>query len=123
MSAHTPGPWVVEPGRRQDGAPQTFRVVSLPDKRANEWRKDWYAPSLVHGLSEADANLIAAAPELVAALKALLVAVPEDPFLIEATGRTEQEAIQAHAKALAEHRAVCATRLARAAIAKAEGKS
>jgi hypothetical protein len=64
MSTHTLAPWVVEPQRRQDGAPQTFRVVSLPDKLANEWRKDWYTPSLVHGLSEADANLIAAAPEM-----------------------------------------------------------
>jgi hypothetical protein len=68
MSTHTLAPWVVEPQRRQDGAPQTFRVVSLPDKLANEWRKDWYTPSLVHGLSEADANLMAAAPEMLAAL-------------------------------------------------------
>ena len=72
MSARTPGPWVVEPGRRQVGAPQTFRVVSVPDKQANEWRKDWYAPSLVHGLSEADANLIAAAPEMLESLKGLV---------------------------------------------------
>jgi hypothetical protein len=67
MSAHTPGDLVVEPETRHDHQQQTFKVVSLAEKKANEWRKDWYWPSVLHGLSREQADLFSAAPDLLAA--------------------------------------------------------
>jgi hypothetical protein len=93
MSGHTPGPWVIEGD-----------VAALPDdigvgivNRKHDG-DDWDV-AMVHS-SAANARLIAAAPDLLAALK----------LIVEADGE----------KSLAQ--IVAAMPDARAAIAKAEGK-
>ena len=69
---HTPGDLVVEAETRHPHQEQTFKVVSLAEKKANEWRKDWYWPAVLHGLTKPQADLFAAAPDLLAACEALL---------------------------------------------------
>ena len=56
---HTPGPWRVE---KHDAA-RGFSIQALPKCNPNG---SWH--SFIHGLSEEDAQLIAAAPDLLEAL-------------------------------------------------------
>lgn len=101
---HTPGPWVVARGdsvyaRRGDGIPlapiadcNTSRTVTAADRAAN-------------------AALIAAAPELLAALRALLPVIDKAwEYDGDVFGMLHNAAVDADAAA-------------RAAIAKAEGRS
>ncbi len=68
MNTHTPGPWEVDEGDGMPIAKVSFRVVTAP-----------CTPNIGSGLSReeitANARLIAAAPDLLAACKELVVAV------------------------------------------------
>lgn len=109
MSGHTPGPWTVE---RHSGA---YHVHYGEEGNGAECCAVHYA-SGVHAdreRAEADAALIASAPELLAALRAMLAAVESEhgadflPFSASFPGFEE-----ANAAVLA----------ARSAIARAEGR-
>lgn len=114
-----PGDLVVEPGIRRPHYPQDFRVVSLKEKRENEWRKDWYWPSILHGLTLQQANLFAAAPDLLAALELTI-------HILEAEVERTRDAMERYPDdpngpgALADDEKILS--LALAAIAKARGK-
>ena len=76
MSKHTPGPWTAIPDT-QDGSRENWYV--LTDKE----------DALSLGLSEPDAHLIAAAPDLLAALKEIVAGIsvgtnPDHPWIKEA---------------------------------------
>lgn len=94
---HTPGPWVVE------------AIGVEPAVKAGQWyiatTNDGVDGDLTGRKSLANANLIAAAPELLAALKDLLAASTSEDVTCACSGDTCK-------KAVAD---------ARAAIAKAEG--
>jgi len=108
MSTHTPGPWTItkaQNARYIEGDPKRGHVAFVYAKgdRCDIMRDEYSAPEEM----EANARLIAAAPDLLDALKVMLkgdelgeVACQEQGFL-RLIERTEQ---------------------ARAAIAKAEGK-
>jgi len=92
MSKHTPGPW-----------------SAIPDS-GEDHEGDWYIltddeEAIATGLSESDARLIAAAPDLLAACKAIL-----EHLQIPLTQRMDADALNAWTAA-------------RAAIAKVEGVS
>jgi len=91
MSKHTPGPWAAIPDSGEDSEGDWYIIA--PDEDV-----------ITTGLSEPDAALIAAAPDLLAALKAL------------SAGLHDEIDMKAHIKA-------SEVRAARAAIAKAEGTS
>jgi hypothetical protein len=97
MSGHTPGPWKVQDDRTTDG---TFRV--FPHEGPS-------ICNLRHGEMEANARLIAAAPELLRACEEALNALLDYVPLLEA-----------HGSVMGYGHAVI-VRL-KAAIAKAEGK-
>ena len=59
---HTPGPWEVRPSSREGNGSQWRDIVSLGGA---------FTPAYVGEALEADARLIAAAPEMAAALKTL----------------------------------------------------
>jgi len=77
MSAHTPGPWIVEPcADDYDGA---INVVSEYSETAGRRTANWIAECDLqreepHGIAEnhANARLIAAAPELLALVRRYL---------------------------------------------------
>jgi hypothetical protein len=57
--------WTVEEHKRHPYSEQRYRVVSERERKENEWRKDWYHPSVDgSGLSKERADLIGAAPDL-----------------------------------------------------------
>lgn len=99
MSAHTPGPWrwFNYPDGRKLLAGSPAAVIHCPD-----------APMTVES---ADANLIAAAPELLEACKDALNAVPECNCPLGEGGRGD-----------AGCSGTCSYALLTAAIAKAEGR-
>ena len=68
MNGYTPGPWTV----RMSTHPETWLVTAPPSGPA-EYRVVAYA------LPEPDARLIAAAPDLLAALQACLTAITVTP--------------------------------------------
>jgi hypothetical protein len=91
MSEHTPGPWTVRPFVHSKGRPQGFNVVSehtqwsdvkkdgTPYKRAKLVNIPVARGFLWGAVSrEPDACLIAAAPKLLAACKAMLCAMSTD---------------------------------------------
>lgn len=94
MSTHTPGPWEI--GRTNGG-----KVKIYAAGRGDDWSKWWIAQPLSARPKERDANarLIAAAPDLLKALKDVLEYMPSITAF-------QRERI----------------RRAEAAIAKAEGK-
>jgi predicted aconitase with swiveling domain len=104
MTAHTPGPWHV--GKPDQVSTTGYPVIPIYSKTTGQVMSE-KGPCVVwatHGTAEADAALIAAAPDMLAALKAIVACIPDhgtwdqlDPFKMAA--------------------------IARAAIAKAEGKS
>lgn len=98
MSKHTPGPWLVQAGNEwADG------IVTLEGHNENGTPMYWTVASYNRRRDESDANarLIASAPELLAALKRLI-----------ATGLDEREYHEFMSNP---------AHYARAAIAKAEG--
>ena len=100
MSAHTPGPWKAEPNFRSSGwfvdQPTGARRIALVNERD---------ASIERPECEANARLIAAAPELLEALKDVHRFLNEEP-----TARTLQQKMTIDA-------------VVRAAIAKATGES
>lgn len=62
MTKHTPGPWNFKPAN----ASHKTRYISSPDDSSGG---NWIVANILH--SDADARLIAAAPELLEALQAL----------------------------------------------------
>lgn len=69
MSKHTPGPWIVT----DDVSAHVIRGAEEPRKQGNvEFVFRDYVCSIWGGYHEADARLIAAAPELLEALEALI---------------------------------------------------
>lgn len=93
MSAHTPGPWVIKPAA-------STKVYLIDSPKGNAIGEIVYADTR----NPADARLVAAAPELLAALEAIVksLADQDDEGLIE------------HAQQMID---------ARAAIAKARGEA
>ena len=108
MSKHTPGPWYAD--KIQDRA--AFNIFTPGQCTAlltlEPGKYDGADPRV--GSVEANARLIAAAPDLLEALRALLAVAP-----YHAPGA-------AHGVMGAEERHASAIKAARAAIAKAEGK-
>ena len=105
MSSHTPGPWRFEQISRSmlaDGKGNKFYV--LQDSDGQEVIADW--------LKEADARLIAAAPDLLEALRKAEAALSD-------IGDAERE--PGDDVAWLERRAAEALPIVRAAIKKAEG--
>lgn len=94
MSKHTPGPWVIDP---------CFDIIAINevDVGCNGMVASVCTEVASIGIAEANARLIAAAPELLQAMRA---------FLISGIGNSTHYELQAEAH-----------RLARAAIAKATG--
>jgi len=88
MATHTPGPWAAIPDSREDSEGDWYIIA--PDEDV-----------ITTGLSEPDAALIAAAPDLLAALKEVRGCPQAAPWLVR-TGAWD---------------------LLNAAIAKAEGTS
>lgn len=73
MAKHTPGPWKVESDGRgpyvvADGEPCRICTIECKSFKTNGGPQDW-----------ADAHLIAAAPDLLAALEAIIKADDLDP--------------------------------------------
>ena len=83
---HTPGPWVVCMEDDGDAAVTIFAASQLRDGRiaADEWDDCIALAGLNHNESEANARLIAAAPELYEVAEALFKAI--DNYLITNTG-------------------------------------
>ena len=96
MSKHTPGPWVWDDDGATLRGPRNMKVLQDGEGLWNLWN----SATLKDGMGEANARLIAVAPELLEALKELM----EYAGIIE------------------ERCDTVATNKARAAIAKAEGK-
>ena len=92
MSDHTPGPWTVEPMSNVDDeeAAKPFAYVIGPDD------VDPWAPPAEWRFKIADAHLIAAAPDLLAALEQI---VDLDAFPDEFSFRADEIARAAIAKA------------------------
>lgn len=95
MSNHTPGPWKE---KQKSTYSEPGYVVLWPDKGGEHMRRLDYQGCF----TEADARLIAAAPELLDALKAIVSSLSEH----------DEEGLIEHVEPM---------RKARAAIAKAEG--
>lgn len=71
MSAHTPGPWRINPNWLPPEYPDWREIISGHDKN--------YRRMSVSGhCGEANAHLIASAPDLLSALQSLLAAVDSD---------------------------------------------
>jgi hypothetical protein len=70
MSEHTPGPWSVdtEPGKRSTGG-DCYAIITTPSGAAFDFMA---APSIDPAVHHANALLIAAAPDMKAALLAVL---------------------------------------------------
>lgn len=106
MSAHTPGPWEAQQFEERTDRPDRWGVVSkhYSDEEPGicaDHSKAWR-------LSEEDARLIAAAPDLLASLRAMATALHMAQILMK-----EQRTRDLARELVAD---------ARAAIAKAEGR-
>jgi hypothetical protein len=102
MNKHTPGPWRAQP---REGFEGEWEVVSTCEI---EWLIAAAAPHIDGDPDEANARLIAAAPELLEALVGLMRVMPVLPADAKTIRGIEQQYDAAH-------------RAARAAIAKAKG--
>lgn len=67
--SHTPGPWTVT--QRHVGVHRMHYIIFAGGKKLTDWVGDYDG--------EANACLIAAAPDLLAALKALTLGLTDDP--------------------------------------------
>lgn len=99
MSTHTPGPWKVHPYRNGKIGPYNMAIDVGPAGRMVAQICGEFEKPVAGDEAEANARLIAAAPDLLTALKALVIATDGHPGSV----RQRDEA--------------------RAAIAKAEGTS
>lgn len=107
---HTPGPWIMAGPYTYNGAPELYEI---------HWSADGECVAeIVHG--EADAQLIAAAPELLEALQGIISMEPDSPMEGCTWGDTDFEnpaVVYGYNMCLEEIQ-----RKARAAIAKATGQ-
>lgn len=75
MTKHTPGPWIFKDGSiyqdRKDGLLVAF-AVGPPGQAAAAGAGDWATYEALYAVEAADALLIAAAPDLLAALRGIL---------------------------------------------------
>lgn len=92
MSEHTPGPWSLEPPKSSPFTPQANNRVWPSTAWANHRRdpicqlsSQGAAPPDIDPEAQANARLIAAAPELLAALKSLIENVETGSY--ESTGQ------------------------------------
>src|SRR4051812_37285483 len=102
MSKHTPGPWVIWNKRAGNGSIQYIQALG-----ADEYLAQVFGGSLPAETVQANGRLIAAAPELLGAIKEFLRCAPA---FLETSDKCE---IDDYASAI---------RGAASAIAKAEGK-
>jgi hypothetical protein len=112
---HTPGPWYAKQGNDQLVSDDTT-VVSL---HPGGWHV--FSPADTHGDSEADARLIAAAPELLEALELLCGDEPRVPSEID--GDSFCLHCNAHLQVDEPHAPDCPWIKGKAAIAKAHGET
>ncbi len=88
--AHTPGPWEIDDyGTLRGPAPEDESTAGQHIADLVDENLDWLSPN-----GEADARLIAAAPELLEALQVLLMACP-----VREGGSAHRQATDAIAKA------------------------
>ena len=115
MTPHTPGPWVIEP--HADDA-EHLSITAM----AQDWIADCNLGD--HRLDENEANacLIAAAPDLLAALKAVARVTDMTVCTRGQDGDPACHWCGEYADDRDTHRHNCALLLARAAIAKAEDR-
>lgn len=73
MSAHTPGPWVVTDATYGHPAIPTPNLLIQPVVMGSPVNRSIAKVNRSNGDAQANANLIAAAPELLKALRAMLV--------------------------------------------------
>ena len=108
---HTPGPWTAEFGIDQMVSMDTT-VCSIP---AAGTRGGWFifSPADDNGEAEANARLIAAAPDLLEALRAIYK---------EAFSENDPDHCHHCHTRVGAHEPWCAAGIARAAIDKAEGR-
>lgn len=80
MSKHTPGPWLIEAQNSHTGAIAT--VHNTTDVWVEIWSENWIVTGMGPEEQSANARLIAAAPELLAALQAVLAEIerPNRPY-------------------------------------------
>jgi len=101
---HTPGPWTHTPSREHVNTSTTRRDIVAASQ---------FGPAFVAGdVSQADARLISAAPELLSALESLAVWTDDTPCFCHVHGERERARYSAHDSYCDK---------ARAAIAKAKG--
>ena len=123
MSEHTPGPWRIEPhykcgwkGTAKDPTPNRWQAIYVPQERGtkgivvNIGIKGGEVDDYWLSIKEADARLIEAAPDMLEALKALLACPAISDGGLSDPEWGCQESAEAETKA-------------RAALAKAEGRS
>ena len=101
---HTPGPWVIADGGPIIADSQNMIAVTLDMFDSNEDLSTWIQTRVTRPEREANARLIAAAPELLEALEELVTALD---YAVTRRSRARRDA---------------AVKSARAAIAKARGE-
>lgn len=108
---HTPGPWMVSKNGAQGSTFLVWRT-DTDQPQGDDFRNRGYALITKHVHGEANARLIAAAPELLEALR----------YALDRLEATLERLPDTQENALWEQEAVKDFDKARAAIAKAEGK-
>ena len=89
MSAkHTPGPWLTDRRKAHTGQIATIHHC-LNNDWIEIWTDKWAETGLGEGEQEANARLIAAAPELLDALQCLVDLMPDPELDIDAVQREQ----------------------------------
>lgn len=96
--SHTPGPWVIALPEDVKSGEDMLLVSDTPGKRNGEHIACIYR-SEPPGIDQANANLIAAAPELLAACQDIATAFDEEPI----TGDARLDGMIAKVKAAIAH--------------------
>ena len=92
MSKHTPGPWLIEAQNSHTGAIAT--VHNTTDVWVEIWSENWIVTGMGPEEQSANARLIAAAPDLLEALKEIIAAADGDGWnQLDASFATARAAI------------------------------